>query len=185
MPWKEHGLNAQRKLHLVTSEQPRLMVIDTETGEQIGPLDDYLASYENDIRRLKARLTSLQANREAEARKHKLWAEAETAHDWWRIACGHPGVKFGAEEFYQALPRLKERNGLMLLLKAIAGAAYDPNTKRMKNGSTMRYDDWELICRSKAKAENFARRVYGGAESEQWKGWLVQQIESNLQGKAK
>jgi len=178
-------MNAQRKLHLVTSETPRLMVIDMETGEHIGPLDDYLATYENDIRRLKARLTSLNADKEAEARKHKLWDEAQTAHEWWRLACWHPGVKFGAEEFHHALPRLKERGGLMRLLKAIAGAAYDPNTKRMKNGNIMAYDDWELICRSKAKAENFGLRVYGGADSEKWKGWLVQRIESNLQGKVK
>lgn len=162
------------------SDRPTLRVVDTETGE----VQDECASclqYERDIRVLKARITRMERDEEAEARKHKLWAEAEAVHDWWALACGHPGVKFGAEEFHQVLPRLKERDvGLIGVLKAVAGAAFDPNTKRMKNGRMQRFDSFELIMRSRPKCDSFRERAPGRADGEEWKRWLVQRIEEAL-----
>lgn len=172
------------------SAQPNLRLVDLSSGEihkafgSQEEAEDAYTALERKHRAVLAEITKLKRDSESEAKKHKLWAEAQTAHEWWRLACWHPGVKFGAEEFYQALPRLRERGGLMLLLKAIAGAAYDPGSKRMKNGGDMVYDDFELITRSKAKALNFAKRVPGGEDTEQWKAWLVQRIESHLQGKS-
>lgn len=155
-----------------------LHIVDSESGEVFDECP-VCVQYEKDLRILKAKLTRLQRDEEEEARKHKLWAEAETVHAWWRIACDHPGVKFGAEEFHQALPRLKEV-GPVGLLKAVAGAAYDPSTQTMRNGRKKRYDDWELICRSSAKYRSFAERAPGREDGEEWKRWLVDRIEENL-----
>lgn len=135
--------------------------------------------YEKQIRILNTRLTKLQNDSEAKAREHKLWTEAETVHDWWRIACDHPGTRFAAEDFYQALPRLNEV-GPVGILKAVAGAAYDPGEKRMKNGRTTKYDSFELINRSKTKLESFAERAPGKVDGQEWKVWLVNRIESRL-----
>lgn len=181
-----------RKLRAAPDPDQRIWrLIDPATGD----FEDYagcpeceekeaaLIQLERQHRATNARLTRLQRDQEKEARRHKLWAEAETVHDWWAIACGHPGVKFGAEDFYQALPRLGE--GPVELLKGIAGAAYDPSTKQMKNGRIQRFDSWELITRSSAKLRSFADRAPGPQDSEDWKRWLVRRIESNLAGTSK
>lgn len=168
------------------SERPLLRLVDDngEITEQACPhcqeKEDALVALERKYRSAMAEITRMKRDAEAEARQHHLWDEAQAAHEWWRLACWHPGTKFAAEEFYQALPRLRERNGLQQLLQAIAGAAYDPGSRRMKNGNLEIYDDWELITRSKKKVLNFGQRVYGGADSPQWKRWLIERIESNL-----
>lgn len=154
-----------------------LRVIDAE-----GEIHDDCPScvqHERQIRVLNSRLTKLEQDREAQAREHRLWTEASTVHEWWRIACDHPGTKFAAEDFYLSLPRLNEV-GPVGILKAVAGAAYDPGEKRMKNGRNTRYDQWELVNRSKAKLESFTERAPGKADGEEWKGWLVGRIESRL-----
>lgn len=129
-----------------------------------------------------SKIGRLERDEEEEARRHKLWDEAECVHSWWRIACGHPGVKFGADQFYQALPRLKEREvGVIGMLRAVAGAAYDPNTKRMKNGRIQRFDSWELVTRSQEKCRSFMERAPGREDGEEWKRWLVDRIEEGLE----
>lgn len=156
-----------------------LRVIDAQ-GE-LQELEDCPAcvQYERQMRVLNGRLTKLQQDKEAAAREHKLWTEASTVHDWWRVACDHPGVSFGAEDFYQALPRLNEMSPVELL-KAVAGAAYDPGSRKMRNGRTENYNSWELINRSKAKHESFAARAPGKPDGHEWKVWLVNRIESRL-----
>lgn len=126
-----------------------------------------------------AEITRLKKDPQAEAEKHKLYAEAETVHTWWRLATWHPQTKFEHEEFYQALPRLAER-GPVGLLKAVAGIAFDPATKQRKNGTTATYDGWHLLT-DKAKCEDCCQRVPGGPESEEWKRWLVQRVETNME----
>jgi hypothetical protein len=126
-----------------------------------------------------AEITRLKKDPQAEAEKHKLYAEGEAVHTWWRLATWHPQTKFEHVEFYQALPRLKER-GPVELLKAIAGAAFEPGSKTYKNGEVEVYDSWELICRSKSKCDSFAKRAYPSPNGENWKRWLVQRIETNL-----
>lgn len=179
-------MSTPARRHLKPVEEPTpIALVNTATGEQVGTLADVQAAHEAEYNALQGKyraaladITRLKKDGEAEARRHELWAMAETAHTWWRLACWHPGVRFGAEAFYEALPRLKEPGGLLALLQAIAGAAFDPGTKRMKNGRMKRFDDWELICRSPGKRADFAERVPGGGESEAWKAWLVQRIQS-------
>lgn len=143
--------------------------------------DDILHAFERDMRVLKGKLTRLERDAEAEARAHKLWDEAEAIFEWWCLATNHEGAKFSVERFKQILPRLKERRfGPLGILKGIAGAAFDAGERPRSNGSIEYFDDIELITRADHKLENFQERVYGGADSESWKRWLLDRIESNL-----
>lgn len=161
----------------------RYVVSYRTTGEVVEEFDeppgDIISGLERQLRSTYGRLTRLERDEEAHARKNKLWDEAEAVHTWWRLATGHFRTKFTAEDFKHVAPRLKER-GVEGVLKAIAGAAYDPGTATMKNGRTMFYDDWELINRSKAKADNFAQRAPGSENGHEWKRWLLDRIESNF-----
>jgi len=181
-------MSADRHLHPVPDDKPPLIVVNESTGERLGLLSEVEAEHEAEYNALQgkyraalAQITRLTRDQEAEARKHALWAEAEALHEWWRLATGHPGRKFGADEFYQVLPRLKDKDcGPVGVLHAIAGAAFDPGTKRMKNGRMQRYDDWELITRSQDKVDSFRERAPVGADDHQWKRWLIAHIQSQL-----
>lgn len=166
-----------------------LRLVDTQTGEiqetDVCPhcreREDTLTALEGKYRAALAAITKLRRDEDAEARADKRWFELETAHDWWRIACNHPGVSFDAEAFKQALPRLKEPDGFYGLLKAIAGAAFDAGSKTARNGRQIRFNDWELITRSNAKLRSFQERVpMRRGNPDFWKIWLVAEIERNL-----
>jgi hypothetical protein len=177
-----------RHLAAVPDTPEPLMVVNTETGEQIAPLEHYRQEAEAEYNALQgkfraalAEITKLKRDAEADARAHELYAEAETLHSWWRLACGHPGVTFKADDFYVVLPRLKERDvGPIGVLKAICGAAFDPGTKAMKNGRLQVFNDWELINRSQSKWRSFAERVPGDPDGPEWRRWLVRHIESQF-----
>lgn len=180
--------SVQRHLQPVPDEAPPLVVVNTETGEQVGPLQNWIDEAEAEYNALQgkyraalAEITKLKRDEEADARAHELWTEAEALHGWWAIACGHPGVTFRADAFYQVLPRLKERAiGPIGVLKAICGAAYDPGSKQMKNGRHEIFNDWELINRSQSKWRSFANRVPGDPDGHEWKRWLIAHIEAQL-----
>lgn len=166
--------------------KPALRLIDTETGEisegtcpHCEEREAATVQLERDLRKAKAAVTRMQRDQEAEARDHKLWDEAQALHDWWAIACDHPGVKFDAEAFRQVLPRLKEV-GPIGVLQAVAGVAFDPNSAPRKNGTTELFNDWELLNRSGAKAKRFRERAPGRPDGEEWKRWLVDRIEARL-----
>lgn len=168
------------------SKEGRYIVVDSTTGEPVersdqtpGMLEDSLVQTERQLRTANGRITRMNRDEEHEARKNARWEEAEAVHTWWRLATGHFGVKFTAEDFKHVLPRLKER-GPIGVLKTVAGAAFDPGTTTMKNGRQMVYDDWELLNRSRAKADNFAKRAPGSENGHEWKRWLLERIESNL-----
>ncbi len=126
-----------------------------------------------------AEISRLKNDREVQAREHRLWTEAQAVFDWWRLACWHPKSQFKADTFYEVKPRLEEV-GAVGVLKAVCGLAFDPTETRMKNGKMKKFDSWELMCRSQWKCEDFAERVPYGEDSERWKSWLVQKIESNF-----
>jgi hypothetical protein len=178
-----------RHLQPVPDDKPPLIVVNTATGEQVGTVAELEAEHEAEIAALQARyraavgqITKLTKDQEAEARKHELWAQAEGLHTWWRIATGRCGRKFGADEFYQVLPRLKDREcGVIGVLEAIAGAAFDPGTKQLRNGETERYDDWELVTRSPGKLDSFRKRAPRGADPHHWRRWLLAHIEAQLE----
>jgi len=182
-------MSAQPARHLQpVTDAPIPIVVNPATGERMGELpeftqilEDALVKAEHRIRYLDGRITHLERDEEAEARKHQFWAEAQMLHDWWALATGHEGTKFGAAEFEQILPRLRERDiGPIDILKAIAGAAFDPGTQRMKNGRTKRFDDFELVMRSDSKLRSFMERAPGLPDPNLWKRWLLDRIEAQL-----
>jgi len=164
-----------------------LRLVNTETGEvhdgcpACSEAERTLVQYEKDIRILKAKITKLERDEEAECRTDPLWPEAEAVHEWWRLATGHLKTHFDAEDFKILRPHLKRgRHGVIDCLEAICGAAFDPYEKEKKNGRMKRYDDWDTIFATKAKMERFAERVPGEEGSQLWKTWLIQRIEGNL-----
>ncbi len=166
--------------------EPRTVLVDVETGEQIQEcahcreLEAQVTMAERELRKYRGRITQLERDAEAEAHRHKLWDEAAAIFDWWRIACSRYGVTFNAEQFGYMLPRLKKRSGHIAVLKAIAGAAFDPGTKRMGNGRIQRFDSVELICRSEDKLISFQERAPGREGTDDWKLWLVHRLERRL-----
>lgn len=166
--------------------RPLLRVVDEQGEVHDGcpgcdEAERTLVQYEKDLRILKAKITKLERDTEVDARKDPLWDEGEGVFQWFALACNHEGQRFEAEEFYLIKPHLK-RVGPIGCLQAICGAAYDPGTKELKNGRLKRYDDFGLIFRSKEKLESFQERVPGPFGSENWKRWLVERIDSNLNG---
>jgi hypothetical protein len=185
-------VSAKRHLHLAPQAEQRIWrIIDPATGEHedfagcphCEEKEAVVVQLERQIRTLNARLTRLQRDEEKEARKHAMWAEASALHDWWALATGHEGTKFGADELYAAVPRLKEHTAREIL-QGIAGIAFDPNTKRKRNGHTERYDGWETLMKSGPKFQRYAERAPGWpVKQHYWKRWLIDRIESNLRTK--
>lgn len=173
------------------SDQPERIVrlIDRETGDyedfdscpECVNKERLLKRLEHDLRAEKSRTSRLEGKREREDRESKYWAEAEAIFHWWALATGHEGAAFSHARFQQITPRLKEKRfGPIGVLKGIAGAAFDHGERPMPNGQVERYDDIELVTRADHKLENFQNRVPGGPDSEAWKRWLLDRIESNL-----
>lgn len=165
--------------------------VDVDSGEMVDTCptcaerDELIGKLQHRERSMLSTISKLEGQTEKKAKGHKLWDEIQAVHEWWRLATGHFGIKFTAEEFQQALPRWKEHgrgkaNPCIAALKAVAGAAFDPNTKRMKNGRIQRFDSWEIIHRSPEKFESFQERAPGPADSELWKVELVRIIEGNF-----
>jgi hypothetical protein len=174
---------------VVEGEPQRIWrLIDLDTGEsqdfdscpECQQSKDALETLQGKMTAMAAEITRLKRDPETVAREHKLWNEAECAHTWWRLACWHPATRFEADEFFAAKPRLIEKDcGLVGLLKSICGMAYEPYSRVLRNGHTMVYDDFQRAC-NKQKAHYFAQAVPGGPDSEAWKRWLIERIESNL-----
>lgn len=93
-----------------------------------------------------------------EAQKHPLYNKAQDLFGEWQKLCGHPRAKWSTDRFKDAQPFLKA-DGYDLCLLAIKGAAFDPYTKPRENGTLKRFDDWELIFKSRGKFEEFCNRA--------------------------
>lgn len=166
------------------SRRPLLGVVSPTTGEvvacpQCQHREDILVQYEMDFRVLKARITKLERDEEAVARTDPLWDEAECLHTFWRLSCWYPQTEFDADDFWLVKKHLK-RIGLIGCLKVVCGAAYDPYVSTSKNGREKAHNGWQKVWQSKSMAEDFAERVPGEEDSQVWKIWLIQRIESNL-----
>ena len=176
--------------------RPALRVVD-QHGELVEPPCSHISTCEHCSERedafetlqrklvgALAEIGRLKRDPEAEARKHELWHQAECAHEWWRLCTGHFRAQFAAEEFYAVLPRLKERDGLLRVLKGICALVFDPNEAPMKNGRMKRYDGWHLVACSRAKLDERCERAPGKSADDEatWRIWLVRRIEANLTG---
>jgi len=153
-----------RHLRPVEDEVDPLLV-HPDSGERLGVLSDHvqhlhdqIAGLETDVRAWRTRHANLKRDKEQEARKHALWPAAVEVFKHWQQTCRHPRSQFTAERFWLVEPFLA-RHGKELCMMAIDGAAFDPFTKKRKNGSVKRFDDWELIFRNEGKTEEFVNRA--------------------------
>jgi len=144
-----------------------LRLVDADTGELVDRMpecpecsrkDDEIAGLERDIRGWTLRNAELKRDRDYDARHHELWPVAEQLFDVWRRVCHHERSRFTVDRFEEARP-LVAKYGVVTCERAIAGAAFDPHTTTRRNGSTKRYDDWDLIFRNAGKVEEFANRA--------------------------
>lgn len=173
------------------SDGPEQIVrlIDKETGDYTDhefcpdciDKEQLLQRFEKDLRIEKGKVSRLEGRKRRQDEESKLWAEAEQIFTWWALATGHEASQFSHERFKQIAPRLREKRfGSIGVLKGIAGAAAEPGERPRDNGTTELFNDIELVCRADYKLENFQERVPGGPDSESWKRWLIDRIESNL-----
>jgi hypothetical protein len=146
--------------------RPALKLVNPETGEIHDPgecrecrhKDDVIAGLERDIRGWAARYAELRRDLVQEAKQHPMYDDVKAIFAYWKRACRHPRSQFSADRFWLIQPFF-ERHGEAMCRKAIDGAAFDPMTKRRKNGSIERFDSVELIFRDEGKFESFANRA--------------------------
>jgi hypothetical protein len=139
--------------------KPRLRVVDSKTGE-LHETCPTCAEWQKKYNGVLSQLGIMRRDLEGRAQDHHLFPDAKKLFDLWRERCKHPRSKFTADRFDQILPHLRDEDfGYEMCQRAIEGAAYDPNTGIRRNGSVVRYDDWELIFRNRGKAEDFANRA--------------------------
>lgn len=146
---------------------PVLRLINAETGELVEEhpgcpncqrLEDQLDGAEREVRAWRARYADAMRDKEAEAKKHPLYSQAEKLFGEWKRLTGHTRSKWTPDRFEKARPFLKS-DGYDLCLLAIQGAAFDPYTKARSNGTIKRFDDWELVWRDRGKFEEFCNRA--------------------------
>ena len=129
-------------------------------------LEAEVADLERDMRRARARERLLLGQLEEDRQGYDRRGEVESVFDEWRQACGHRNARLTNDRF-DAIRRLLEVTKPAAYPReaftaAIAGAAYDPWTKRRRNGSEQRFDDAALIFRDGKTFESFIKRAPGG-----------------------
>lgn len=149
------------------SNAPLLRLVNPETGEVTEEAcrhckvkEDEIGGLQRDIRGWTKRYADLKRDKDQEARNHNLFPLAERCFRYWKRACDHPRSKFTPERFWAVIPFLSApEHGLEFVLRAIAGASFDPFETQRKNGTTKQHHGFDLIFRSAEKAEEFAERA--------------------------
>jgi|GEM_PF-4858549 len=149
---------------------PHLRVVDAETGEipddcpSCKILREQLAGAERDLRAWRSRYAKAVRDKEAEARSHDLWKDAEKLFSYWRRRTGRTRPQFTADRFWLVLPFLL-KDGADQCRRAIYGRAYDHYEARRKNGSIIRYYEWERIFGSRGEFEESVNRCPSDADT--------------------
>jgi hypothetical protein len=102
-------------------------------------------------------LAELRRDKDAEARAHDAWPTLTALFMLWRKETGHAKAKWGQGRFWDALP-LWKAFGTGNFAAGIAGIAFDPNRKPMKNGTVEVFDSWELLVRNAGTLERYIKR---------------------------
>jgi hypothetical protein len=145
--------------------KPRsLRLVDPETGEitekdcpGCAQWETTYAELERKYRGALSQIGNLRADKEAEARADKLWGVAVALFHEWKIATGHTRSGWTGDRFWLCRPYL-QHDGFPTCRYAVWGVAAHPNTKQVTKGYTERYDDFELVFRSRATFERYANR---------------------------
>ena len=122
---------------------------------------DTIDGLQRDIRGWARRYADLQRDKNAEARSHEAWPVALRLWGYWVEQTGHARAKWSQDRFWILLPHLQQW-GAGNCAAAIAGIAFDANSKRLKNGKLEVFDTWELCFRSTGTVERYMRRRPSG-----------------------
>ncbi len=146
-----------------------LRVVDEATGELHDScpgcvkLEHEITVLQKKMRGVAGELGEALADRRAKAEASEYWGLAARLFLYWKRACRHERAEWSWQRFELCLPYIQDGTyGLEMCLRAIAGARFDPFTRRRKNGSVERYDSWELIFRDHGKFESFCNRAPRG-----------------------
>jgi hypothetical protein len=154
---------------------------DTDTGEiipeapEIVKLRGDLALAEKELRRHRRRIADLERDAAQDRLDYDRRDEVERVCLYWWRKCRKgdkrvnpiADIRFDAVRGLLESTRIEVVNGkrhrvpayeLQAFREAIDGAAFDHFTKQRKNGSTVHYDDLELICRDGKHFEEFRSR---------------------------
>lgn len=143
-----------------------------EAEDTIAGLEDTIAGLEHTIRSQGATITKLKRNREAEAKAHVLWPQAERCFVIWRKLTGRTGkTRFRADRFFLIEPFLRggEADDLSLepgppanpfeeCVAAVVGRAFNHFTDRRPNGTTKHFNEWERIFKNSGEFEDSQAR---------------------------
>lgn len=139
-----------------------LRLLDPNTGEILGNCpncqvkDDEYTELLRKFRSLSHEYSELRRDREVEANESKHWPEALECFVVWQEQCKHPNSAWTHDRFYLVLPFLRRKShGREMVLRAIAGAAYDAFEYTLRNGRKQRADNWEQIFGSVGRFEKF------------------------------
>lgn len=141
----------------------RLHVVD-EHGEIQGDcascaeLRLQLEGAEREIRAWRTRTINAERDSARDAFNHPSWEDVKELFAYWRMRTDHPRCRYGAKRFWAAEPFLRDY-GEKLCRRAIDGIAFDPFTKRRRNGTLERFDSWELLFRDRGRFEGFVNRA--------------------------
>lgn len=152
-------MSAQSALHLVdeNGEVSPDAPSYPQALQAIGELELKLRRAQDRISGLDLRIIELQVDREQRALEAPERPQVEVIHKLWKKATGkRRQLHFEDREAIAAAIR---KLGFALCIRALAGAKYDPYTRRLRNGTVKRYNDLETIFKSYAKVIDFAERA--------------------------
>lgn len=140
--------------------EPALRLVQTPEvalADEVAALHDQLAGAQRDIRAWRARYAKLERDKRQEAQEHEAWPLLLALHDYWREQTLHLRARWDADKFWMAL-NLWQTFGSGNCAAGIAGIAYQPNRKQLRNGKWETYDSWKLLFRDSDTLERYIKR---------------------------
>jgi len=119
--------------------------------------DHELRELQRKMKGMARELGELRAERNREALEHKAWPFLVRLFQLWQQECKHPRSRWSPTRFWAAL-HLFDTWGPANFAAAIAGIAYQPNARQLKNGKWEIYDSWELLTRDNGTFERYMKR---------------------------
>jgi len=170
-------VSPERHLHAVTP--PDGAIVHPRTGELVeasveamaGVIDELaeeLRGAEAEKRSWRSKFFAATDKSEDRAREHELWPKAVALFAEWQIATGRDRTKFAIDRFWISEPYLRpppKGDGFVICRWAVWGVALCPNSKVLPTGLVETYNDFELVFRSRAHFERYARRGYTHPEA--------------------
>jgi hypothetical protein len=139
----------------------RLYALDLQTGEIACPScqrkEDELAELLRKFRGQSRELAELRRDKDTQARADQAWPILLSLFDYHRVLTGHKRARWTSDRFWCALGIWREF-GTGNCAAGIAGIAYEPNCKQLKNGRIEVFDSWELLFRNSGTFERYCRR---------------------------